>query len=113
MPLPASMICLTASGASSGGSATPLPSAIAVSTELEPPLAGFLPRTADDAALVGAASLPVRPGSAADASSAADEPPTTGSTALAREPSGSGGSETGSSLVGATIVAAAATTGWS
>ena len=46
MPLPASMICLTASGASSGGSATPLPRATARSTALDPPDAGFFPRIA-------------------------------------------------------------------
>ena len=68
MPLPASMIFLTASGASSGGSATPLPSAIALSTALEPPRAGFFPRTAAEAALRGlGVACAVRPGSAAAA----------------------------------------------
>src|SRR3954452_16104025 len=103
IPFPASMICLTASGASSGGSATPLPSAIALSTALLPPEAGLLPRTAADAALVGFASLPVSPASEAastDAEGEADAtaPPATGATALAREDCGSGGSSTVSSL---------------
>src|SRR3954463_9041704 len=95
MPLPASMICLTASGASSGGRATPLPSAIALSTALLPPEAGLFPRTAADAAFVGLASLPVSPASEAASVEAGEEeartaPPATGATVLAREDCGSG-----------------------
>src|SRR4051812_41811406 len=117
------MICLTASGASSGGRATPLPSAMALSTALLPPEAGLFPRTAAEAALVGLASLPVSPASEA-ASSAEGEgepedvtvPPATGATVLAREDCGSGGSSTVSSLsTGATsgvdVALAAAVTG--
>src|SRR4051812_45986305 len=114
MPLPASMICLTASGASSGGSATPFPKATALSTALLPPLAGFLPRTAAEAARVGFASVPDSPGSAAASSARDVAAPATGSTAFAREPLvGSGGSETSSSDLGATrgVLAAATACG--
>src|SRR4051794_33985285 len=122
MPLPASMICLTASGASSGGRATPLPSAIALSTALLPPDAGLSPRTAAEAALVGLASLPVSPASEAASVEAGGEdataPPATGATVLAREDCGTGGSSTVSSVsTGATsgveVALAAAVTGWS
>src|SRR3954451_15750426 len=113
------MICLTASGASSGGSATPLPSAIALSTALLPPEAGLSPRTAAEAALVGLASLPVSPASEAASVEAGVEdataPPATGATVLAREDCGSGGSSTVSSVwTGATsggVVALATATG--
>src|SRR3954469_24856336 len=123
MPLPASIICLIASGASSGGSATPLPSATAVSTAFDPPLAGVFPRTAADAARVGLESTASSPGSAAAVDGAGEDdctPPATGATDRARDSVGSGGSETASSdcaattgdAVGATgAVGAAATTG--
>src|SRR3954463_9214722 len=102
MPLPAWIICLTASGASSGGSATPLPSAIASVRELEPPLAGCAPWMALVAARVGFASSPVRPGSGATAASAeADVPPATGCTTRARVLVGSGGSPASGSAVAA------------
>ena len=96
------MIFLTASGASSGGSATPLPRAIALSTAFEPPDAGVFPRSAEEAARVGFASVPVRPGSAAAASSGcAVTVPATGSTSFAREASGSGGRSAEASCVAA------------
>src|SRR3954451_13921990 len=95
IPLPASMICLTASGASSGGGATPLPRATAVSTAFEPPDAGFGPCNAKDgAALVGALSVPVSPGSAAVAAADEEASPATGATVFAREDDGSGGRST-------------------
>src|SRR5690349_22228873 len=95
MPLPASIIFLIASGASNGGSATPLPRATALSTAFPPPDAGDLPRTAADASRVGFASVvvPVSPGSAAAASAAEPACPATGATAFARD-CGSGGSDT-------------------
>src|SRR3954470_11536553 len=97
MPLPASMICLTASGASSGGSATPLPKATALSTALEPPDAGLALFSAPEACLVGLASVALRPGSAV-ASVVAPAAPATGATDRARDSVGSGGSDTASSV---------------
>src|SRR3954452_9412438 len=95
MPLPASMICLTASGASSGGSATPLPSAIACETAFEPPDALYLPCTAFEAGVEGASPASFKPGSGATASEPATVgSPATGCTALADDCVGSGGSST-------------------
>src|SRR3954447_7956298 len=90
MPLPAWMICLTASGASSGGSATPLGSAIAWVTALEPPLAGCAPWIAAEAARVGFAS-PAPPRLGSTAVSGVVGPPATGCTTRARVFDGSGG----------------------
>src|ERR1700760_2487147 len=91
MPLPASIISLISSGASSGGSATPLPTATALVTELLPPDAGCAPFS-DDAACVGAAPASVNPGSGALESLAwAVAAPATGCTALAWLLVGSGG----------------------
>src|SRR3954463_5098779 len=94
MPLPASMICLTASGASSGGSATPLPRAIACETAFEPPDALYLPCTALDAGVDGASPASFKPGSGATASAEVVGSPATGWTALADDCAGSGGSST-------------------
>src|SRR5215813_10675072 len=95
MPLPASMICLTASGASSGGSATPLPSAIACETAFEPPEALCAPCTALEAGADGASPASFKPGSGATAASAdVVGSPATGCTALAEDCVGSGGSST-------------------
>src|ERR1700761_3585444 len=90
MPLPASIISLISSGASSGGSATPLPTATALVTELLPPDAGWSPFS-EEAAWVGAAPASVSPGSGAVSSVAcAVASPATGCTALACELVGSG-----------------------
>src|SRR4051794_10645604 len=95
MPLPASMICLTASGASNGGSATPLPNAIACETAFEPPDALYLPCTALEAGAEGASPASFKPGSGATRASAdAVGSPATGCTALAEDCVGSGGSST-------------------
>src|SRR5215467_11313887 len=95
MPLPASMICLTASGASSGGSATPLPRAIACETAFEPPEALYLPCTALEAGVEGASPASFKPGSGATPASAeVVGSPATGCTALAEDSLGSGGSST-------------------
>src|SRR3954464_9330602 len=94
MPLPASMICLIASGASSGGSATPLPSAIACETALEPPDALYLPCTALEAGAEGASPASFKPGSGATESAGGGGSPATGCTALADDCVGSGGSST-------------------
>src|SRR6188472_3432738 len=90
MPLPASIIFLTASGASSGGSATPPPTATALVTALAPAPAVFLPWGAEEASVVGLTSGADRPGSAAT-SGAAEGAPATGATDFARDASGSGG----------------------
>ena len=76
-----------------GGRATPPPIATALSVATEPAVVVALPRTAEEASVVGLASLaPESPGSAAT-SAAVPATPATGATALARELSGSGGSE--------------------
>src|SRR6478752_4149365 len=90
MPLPASIIFLTASGASSGGSATPFPIATALVTASAPAPAVFLPWAAEEASVVGLTSGADRPGSAAT-SPAAEGAPATGATDFARDASGSGG----------------------
>src|SRR3954466_13485225 len=97
MPLPASMLCLTASGASSGGSATPLPSATACETALEPPDALYLPCTALEAGAEGASPASFKPGSGATESADVVGSPATGWIALAEDCVGSGGKSTSSS----------------
>src|SRR4051794_41987243 len=94
MPLPASMICLTASGASSGGSATPLPKAIACETALEPPDALYLPCTALEAGAEGASPASFKPGSGATESAEGGGSPATGCPPLADGCVGSGGRPT-------------------
>src|SRR4029078_8251874 len=88
------MICLTASGASRGGSATPLPSAIACETALEPPDALYLPCTALEAGAEGASPASFNPGSGASEFPGVVGAPAPGCPALAADCVGSGGTST-------------------
>ena len=83
MMLPASMICLTSSGASSGGSAMPFAIAVA-SRDVGPARAALAAGARRSAAASGFGPTSVSPGSATGASATPPAAPATGSTTFGR-----------------------------